>query len=304
MHDVVDIAYWKTMFPLSALREEAREFVLARQRSQREAYPDQAAIERHIALMEPGGTAITSPHDIAVIEQLREEALVGRPSPKRVSMDVFVFGLGEPVRREVTKVGGLPYWPAERKWPRTRDGRPRTFLAQFCFADSRDIVGDLPAEVLVIFDDEEVSGGHGEEDAFGLSFEWMNLGQSNLVSAEDIPQRNHKITPCYGTRHRTWDYLGTGDLFQRYHAPWQIDMVEGTKIGGMPRWIQHPERLPGRFLCALGSIQPVWQRPFPYVNVAEPLDPYDEETLMWGDAGSLYLFIDERGQVRCTMQYY
>ena len=120
MHEIVDIDRWKQMFPLSPLREQAREFVMHRSRTEYGAYVSQAAIERDIARMEPGGTQVTSPRDIAIIEQLREEALAGRPKPGGLATDVFVFGLGEPDRREVTKVGGLPYWPVGQAWPRTR----------------------------------------------------------------------------------------------------------------------------------------------------------------------------------------
>ena len=51
----------------------------------------------------------------------------------------------------VTKVAGLPYRAAGLPWPLTDDGRPMTFLAQFCFEESRDLVGKLPGDVLLIF---------------------------------------------------------------------------------------------------------------------------------------------------------
>lgn len=100
-------------------------------------YADQAQVDRHIALMSPGGERITSPHDIAVVEQLRAKAFAGgRCDPGRaIPTDVFVFSLGEPARREVTKVGGLPYRPAADPWPTHPSGRSMTFIGQLCFAD-------------------------------------------------------------------------------------------------------------------------------------------------------------------------
>ena len=87
-----------------------------------------------IGLMEPTGEMITSPHDMVVVELLRQEAFSrsgSSPSAHSVPTDVFVFGKGEPASREVTKVGGVPYWPAARPWPASRTGKPLTFVAQF-----------------------------------------------------------------------------------------------------------------------------------------------------------------------------
>ena len=44
--------------------------------------------------------------------------------------------------------GGDPRLPADVEWP-TINKRPAVYLAQFCFRDSIDLVGDLPGDVLL-----------------------------------------------------------------------------------------------------------------------------------------------------------
>ena len=65
--------------------------------------------------------------------------------------DIFLLNLGEPEQRAVTKVGGLPYRAAGKPWPIAQSGAPMTFLTQFCFVDSRDLVPPLPGDMLLVF---------------------------------------------------------------------------------------------------------------------------------------------------------
>jgi hypothetical protein len=93
----------------------------------------------------------------------------------------------------------------------------------------------------------------------------------------------------------------------RYRRSYLLGQIEGTKIGGLPRRIQYPEELPGRFLCALGSVHPEARWSYPYVNVPDHRSSsrYDRSrNLIWDDVGSVYFFLDEQGQVRCTEQSY
>jgi hypothetical protein len=114
-------------------------------------------------------------------------------------------------------------------------------------------------------------------------------------------------------------------LEKAYHQSWRIPIIEGTKIGGFPPWIQQAEELPGRFLCALGSIHPVYEigpeddiihRPYPFTNVEGPFvrgrrvfrtaeeEIPTDRLLMWGDVGSLFLFLSGRGDIHWTTQCY
>jgi hypothetical protein len=227
-----------------------------------------------------------------------------------------------------------------------------TFLAQFCFADSTDLFDSLPGEVLLLFADGVYGKDWGDGDTSALRFEWVNRSESNLVEADEIPQTRWDLFPVYGEIHRTKDYLMGGmwekawwsillrrsrnprdflsglgarrALEKAYHQSWCVAMIEGTKIGGIPRWIQAAEEVPGRFLCALGSVHPVYQtgaddivrRPHPFTNLEGPLvrgrrvfrtteeEISTDRLLMWGDVGSLFLFLDDAGGVHWTTQCY
>jgi hypothetical protein len=299
VHEVFDIARWKAMFPLAQLRDAAWQRELEDWERHPAKYVTPEAVEQARARSGPRAEAVTSPYDLAVLEQLREEALAEVAHRKRVPTDVFIFSAGEPERREVTKVGGLPYWPVDRPWPRTVGDRPMTFVVQFCFADSRDIVGHLPGDILLVFVDYEAETA---DEKSALKFEWVQLGEISLIDSESIPETGTTVTPCYGAIYRTFDSPGSEP---QESSLWQI---EGTKIGGVPHWIQHSQWPWRRFLCACGSIQPAFGQPYPYLNVSEPrtrfCDPAHDNELMWGDAGSLYIFRGPFNAIRGTVQYY
>lgn len=299
VHDKLDIQHWNQVFPLSHLRQQATDFVLGRQAADPASYRDQSAVDKHIELMSPRADSVTSPHDIAVIQQLRDEAKSALQSLPTTDTDVFVFSRGEPARRDITKIGGLPYWPRKAKWPRRFLGKPKTFLAQFCFSDSKDITGALPGDVLLVFGE---GGPANNIMSDSLVFLWRSLGETDLVSEPDVPDDCFTVMPCYGTLYRTVDYAANDGGVDRLMA------IEGTKIGGVPYWIQYPEPAAGRFLCALGSVQPDCRREYPWLNVRKPITEFQEchspTMLMWGDAGSLYLYIDSRGNICPVMQCY
>ena len=271
-HERLDINKWTSIFSLQRLRDEDSD---------------------------PSGRSITSPDDIAIVEQIRAEVL-GRELPsEKLPTDVFVFSEGEPARREITKVGGLPYWPKDKVWPE-RDGKPLTFIAQFNFMDSRDIIDQLPGDMLLMFGTQDAVRFM---DSSLLYFEWINVSEVNLVSSNDIPAVELEVNPFYGSIHRTYDFPKSMDKFDNYKQSYLLDTIEGTKIGGAPRWIQWHEELPGRFLCALGSIHPSI-REFPFINHPKPFETWFDKGLKWGDVGCVFMFIDQRGQVHSTIQCY
>src|SRR5205823_5036132 len=95
--------------------------------------------------------SICGPSDLAIVEQLRRAADSVHSLGVRVPNDIFIFAHGEPKRRDVTKIGGLPYRPAHLPWPKTTESGPMTFLAQYRFTESTDIVGQLPGDILLVF---------------------------------------------------------------------------------------------------------------------------------------------------------
>jgi hypothetical protein len=119
---------------------------------------------------------ITSPCHLCNNEQLRQELDGSQEWGRSVPVDVFVMAQGEPENRYATKIAGLPYRPANLGWPLDEAGDPLLFLAQFNFLDSRDIVPDLPNELLLIF-----IGNDGS-----LRFEWQPLGLEERTDGSDV----------------------------------------------------------------------------------------------------------------------
>jgi hypothetical protein len=236
VHDRLDIARWLAEFPLSRLRAEARGYVLQRRQELPREYVDDRAVEDHIQLMQPKWGIVVGPAAVAVNEQLKAEALAAGARPtKRIPTDVVVWARGEPADRSVTKIGGLPYRPSDVPWPVGDGGQPLRFIGQLCFADSRDVVPPLPGDILLVFGDDEALVAEAER----LVFEWWPLTTGSLVSQAPAVDEE-ALVPFHATLHRTED--------------WDTAIFEGTKIGGMPRFIQDTPDVSDAFIGAIGSI--------------------------------------------------
>jgi hypothetical protein len=267
------------------------------------------------------GLTIVSPCDLAYVEQWRALAAAGHDLGPTVPADIFVFALGQPPRRDVSKVGGLPYRPRGKPWP-TTEGGPMTFLAQLRFTESRDLVGELPGDLLLIFT-RDMSLYNGEPTC--LAFEWYPLGLTDLARPGEVPPPERQFVTCYGLRHRTFDYLdedramrylrraippGRSTGYGREFSLRLLCRLDGMKIGGAPRWfnLNDPERhKPGRFLATLAGVVPDPFAPFPWVNHPSPLPPSAdgmESRLLFRDGGSIFLFLDEQGQLHPHVQFH
>jgi hypothetical protein len=255
------------------------------------------------------GEIITSPYHICNNEHLRREAYDQFDWGPAVPVDVFIMAEGEPPDRHVTKVGGLPYRPADMPWPTTDDGTPLSFLAQIDFSDSKDLVGELPGDVLLAFT-PDVDGC-----IKALLFEWRHLGLKDLIPCDQVPEQPWHPDPCYGHICRTVNYpeaqrkpelLANEEPLCRGLEIWssyRLLQYQATQIGGVPFFIQQgDDQLPGKMICAISSVQPPRHEPYPWVNRSEPLMPkdvwnYDDNYLMLGDMGCIYISIDDAGRL-------
>src|SRR5579862_2631453 len=129
LHQRLNIDYWKQFFSLTYLRGKVGGI--------------------------PGTGTVSGPLDIAILEQLRDASYAHQPDIERVSTDVVIWSRGEPDHRALTKIGGLPYRAADTPWPLAPSGTPMPFVAQICFADSRDLALELPGDILLIFSETE-----------------------------------------------------------------------------------------------------------------------------------------------------
>lgn len=286
LHEQLNIAHWRQVYSVARMRAEGQK---------------------------PDDFNITGPRSIAVIEQLREETFAMLPGIERVPTDIFILSLGEPDQRAVTKISGLPYRAAGKPWPTAPSGIPMTFVAQFCFADSRDLVPPLPGDLLLIFIEGKGWGygqkagydwiwGYGDHRDSAVTFEWVSLGDFPLVTQEEIPETPWKLTPFYGTIYRTWDYPNADGFAYPEVAEHIATELEAMKIGGVypSPWI--PQDDLGNYLCTLNSI--FCQEPsYPFLNVLKPLSAEEwrlsaNEPLQIGDMGLMNIFLAADGSIR------
>jgi Domain of unknown function (DUF1963) len=273
-----------------------------------------------------GGGTINCPQALAFNEQIRREAFV--PTDPTVPTDFFLYALGEPPRRDVTKVGGVPWRPRTLAWPLSHSREPMTFLTQFRFAESAELFRTLPGDVLLVFV-RDFRPGYEPENYF--HFEWHSLDETNLVRPTEMPPPGWDFCTCFGVRIRTVDYdfadpgvpakrlapLIAQEGRFRQNPIWsatKICRLDGMKIGGLPSWnYLNDPNIDGlqqkRFLCSLAGITPPFDLPYPWVNRPTPrpfpsktpmiLDP--KETLYLMDGFNMYFFLDSDGR---TIGYY
>jgi hypothetical protein len=251
------------------------------------------------------GEIVTSPHDLFSVEALRDRLAlrVGRATPT----DVFVFGKGEAPRRDGTKVGGLPYWPADRPWLKNDARVPCRFLAQFNFADSRDLFANLPGQVLLLLVEE---GDDWLYEPDRIHFEWLPLGLAPVTSFESSWIVNQGGT-FFGVIHRSADYPEAAENAGKCGIRSQRDLpiINGTKIGGLPHLISS-FGFEDEFLCQLSSIQAAPYAPYPWVNDAGPLDLTFGDRGIYGEAnefvfldmGNIYVFRGKDGTLKSSFE--
>ncbi|MCA9289892.1 MAG: hypothetical protein KDA25_02120, partial [Phycisphaerales bacterium] len=111
------------------------------------------------------------------------------------------------------------YWPVSRPWP-IHEQHPAVFLGQLCFADSRDLAGDLPGDVLLIFGSCTSESRFFSGDAIPM-WSWQTLTDEPLV--EEMPTSNAAILPCSGDLVRASDTVrhDVSALMRRGSMAWR-----------------------------------------------------------------------------------
>ncbi|MEZ6144810.1 MAG: hypothetical protein R3B91_05105 [Planctomycetaceae bacterium] len=120
---------------------------------------------------------VVDPYSICFVEQMREQAALHDNFSTRCRQMYLSLPRGNRPA-DVTKIGGIPYRPAGKPLSNSK-GEPLTFVAQYCFSESTDLVGALPGDVLVFTS----FGVHGRDRSEPLlHFEWYQLGLSDSNS--------------------------------------------------------------------------------------------------------------------------
>jgi len=220
-------------------------------------------------------SGIGSLEDLAIRERIRELASQRYELGRAVAVDIFLWRPGRPDRPCLTKAGGVPHRERSRLWPTANDGTPLTFVAQFCFIDSKDIIPiPTPAEVMLVFMKDADAG---DED---LRIEWSSLELLDpMTSAEDLPCA-FKLPELAGVIYRRLEYPESCYLAEKGgfdSGLFPTMPTQTTKIGQEAFYIQGDPRGEGqKLLCVLDNFG---------------------EDLPLGDDGCIYFLIDSAGKV-------
>lgn len=228
------------------------------------------------------GRVVVGPVRLAIVEQLRQRLPLNKDLV-RLPCDLFVLTFGSPPLPFLTKIGGVPYRARGQPWP-LKDGRPLKFVSQFCFCDSRDIVGELPGDVLLLFCDPTADPFHEAKAFFSFEWQWISIAETELMI--DVPRGLVVDMTCFGSKYRGVDYLDASKVTEsaqhfypslRDSHPFSTSLVGisrylGIKIGGLPYRESVYNVAPGRRQIALlSTIVPEVEMPYPYLNCPQPL---------------------------------
>jgi hypothetical protein len=264
-----------------------------------------------------------SPCQFVAIERLRRELGDGSDHLATVGTDVFALALGCAARRDLTQIGGLPYWPANHPWPCDEKGAPLMFLAQFSFQDSFELTGPLPGDLLLVFVPN--LGAH-EGPPEWPHYEWISVTQEPLVGNVDASHLLPARLWMHGTLHRTVDFVDPELCLRQWKTSsfarvlWTDDdltaacRLDAVKIGGLPSSFVFQHRgdtleSGAQFLAAIPSVCPVVDLEYPFINRRSPIPLHEAmsasaSSLLWFDGGTLNFFIELDGTVTLRVDLY
>jgi hypothetical protein len=304
VHPQVDFDHWSKIFPIETFEKTSgpRQF-------------DTTEPGDRLDLWKPHGAIITSPAHLCEIELVRKEYAKSQDLGPPVPVDIFLWSIGPPEQPFLTKLGGTPHRESSKPWP-TENGKPFTFVAQFCFADSRDIVSQkLPGDVMLIFfkDADSLYEDHS------IRIEWSSIELNSSMSAEQSPPASFTVPELSGHIYRTNEYPESWDVFEQagHYQCYLFPKTQSTKIGRETFFTQNDPRGPDdELLCALNSVAPAAYPPgqkWPFIGLETLPDHWDKPrdnhgwgkySMMFADVGCMYFMIDTNGNVTWSWDSY
>lgn len=250
---------------------------------------------------------IVSPVHLAAFEQLRAEDSQSFQSAEGVPCDIFLWRQAKSDRRDGTRIGGLPYRPSGQAWP-DFEGEPFAFIGQIDFSLSKDLVPEIPGDILLYFMLESTWSN--------VHIEWQKKTAEPMAASEECHLPNQQILECEGHRFRTFDYP---NLISEIGDP-SICIANATKIGGIVplsefrSWSGDFEELEDEYeaeyiqqkqkhIATLSSIVCDCNFDWPFIDsrpklsVSEALRP--ENKIVFGDLGCLHTAYVSDSEMEC-----
>jgi hypothetical protein len=265
------------------------------------------------------GFNLFTPFDVALRENQLRAVQSELDLGARIPAHYLLYAQGNPNTREQSRIGGLPYRPRSLPWPADAKGRPKEFVCQIDFSDSRPLLPELPGEIMLLFASEE---GLGDEP---FTLEWYSPGLADLMSVRDFPRFDftfpmlqHESVFCH--LYETYDFPEARTRIRgtRFESWKTFGVPCGSKIAGFCE-----SATPGNaHVFTLESIRLLFGEPFPFVNRKdwEPDAGFSKlfwklgrrlreargarnpcyDILMIGDLGRIRVFKQADGQFRAT----
>ena len=203
-----------------------------------------------------------------------------QPAPERV--DVYYCELrkaSEPITLPVTKIGGAPVFLQPADWPTCRHcGQPLQFLAQFRLDEPLRLAEQYQMAYVFMCETCEESW---DPDA----------GRNAVLLHPPSPDTFVQPTPNQFPDYAVTMTPGQEPLVDRTDSQFAEDLREevelGTKVGGVPGWIQQGWEIPACLQC---------DGPTRFIAQLEGFGEWDGSKARFveqnfGDSGSSYIFI-------------
>ena len=233
-HSRIDIERWLAEFPLESFEEKSgpRRF-------------ESSDKDDPVDLWKASGSPISSPADLCKVELVRQRVAAKHSLSEPVPVDLFLWQRTPSAFPYLTKLGGTPFRDRRSKWPIDDEGKPYTFVAQFCFLDSLDVLPvKPPGDVLLVFF-RCPDAYCGEESDIVL--EWVNVDEVEPVDESDCPVPGFVVPSLYGAVHRFTEFDEWADVeaFKRegHYFPYHFGVTQSTKIGTVTHYIQGDPRI-------------------------------------------------------------
>ncbi len=304
LHPTVDFEHWSSVFPIETFQKTSgpRQFNTTEKDSP-------------LDLWKPSGAIVTSPAHLCEIELVRKQYAKTQDLGRPVPVDIFLWSINPPAKPYLTKLGGTPHRESTKPWP-NHNGEPFTFVAQFCFADSREIVSKkIPGDVMLVF--FKNADALYEDDS--IHVEWSSMQLDSPMTADECPRPSFTVPQLSGHIYRTNEYPESWNVFEQagHHECYLFSTTQSTKIGRETFFTQNDPRGPDdELLCALNSVHPTTYPPgakWPFIGLEtlpedwnKPDDHYGwgKYRMMFADVGCMYFLIDKNGNVSWTWDSY
>lgn len=303
-HSKVDFDHWAKVFPLETFEKTSgrRKF-------------DTTTKGDPLDLWKAHGEIITSPAHLCGIELVRKQYAQSHDLGSAVPVDLFIWSTAPPEQSFLTRLGGVPHRESAKPWP--KDGaQPYTFVAQFCFVDSRDIISDkIPDDVMLIF----FKNADSLYEPDSIHVEWSSIDMAVPLTADQCPPPSFVVPRFSCHIYRTNEYPDSRDVFERagHYNCYLFPTTQSTKIGRETFFIQNDPRGPGdELICALNSVHPTTYPPgakWPFIGLETLPDDWNKPDdysewgryrMMFADVGCMYFLIDATGKMTWTWDSY